>query len=267
MSPAKTTRPIRTHTVKHLSSTIIFLAVSLAASVGISDRATADIVCVSHNFVQAVDIVTNSSGVSVNQGGLGTGATTTHTGTILDFLITIDDTAGTGAIFEATMTLAGVLGNGNAGVRAAGNGQILAGGGTGNTDMIVYTVSAITQVSGPAATATFDGFPSITVNQFNNAPDPANGVLGDALVFDNEQFVSPGNNGNSNFLIDPPGLAPNGVTMDAGNPNATPPTGSERFRHNSVDLKFTVEATAIPEPSSICVLALAGLGLLICRKR
>lgn len=190
---------------------------------------------------------------SVNLGGLdfagNDDANTPNGSEFLSFLLTVDDSSGTGAVFNAVLTLAGTTSIGGNSVRSNAIGKIPFAGGDDFQDTLTLTVDSIIQTSGPSATAVFDGFTQAHFDQFNGSNDE--------ITIAGYTFSGPQT---SEFdTVFTPILAPSGSTFDR--------TGAGQIRLETLTSQFTV--TAVPEASQVVTFGLltCGLGLVHWKRR
>jgi len=168
----------------------------------------------------------------------------------LSFLLTIDDTADTGTIWETTLTLAGTTNGAAAEVSVNPAGRITFSTAANRMDLLQLDIGPITQVSGPAGTtAVFNGFDVIGMDQFN-----ANNDLfdfgGDSYVGNVDGDTS--NNASETFATQ--SLAPSGSLFDN--------TGAGQWRLEVISSQFDVSIATVPEPSSVVLVSLLGLSFL-----
>ncbi|MGB7326818.1 MAG: PEP-CTERM sorting domain-containing protein [Rubripirellula sp.] len=224
---------------KQQTTSLIFALLSFALLV---PSAEGGLVTFTNDFTTA----TNVSG-SNNLGGLNTGATTLFQDgdAELNLLITIDDSAQTGSVYSAIMTMTGTRNAATDRVRANAGGEIVFTPGNDNhQNTISVSVGSITYVSGPTATVNFDGFRGATLSNFGEAND--------VFTFDSQTYD---------------GTSPNSLTFNAlaPSPSTFDDTGTTSWRLTGVQTQFSV--TAVPEPSSLTLLSVASLGILARRRR
>jgi hypothetical protein len=179
--------------------------------------------------------------------GMGTTGTITPN---VQYVVTIDDSADTGAIFTGTLTLTGLQGTapGTSGVlNNTVNGVVMSSDGSQQKDL-TFAISGLSETTATGATIDFDGF--VEFFSGNGAADgsklyslngaagtPLNAITGwNSLGLDSNPTVSAHNSVIANFRIE------------------------------DVRSQFTITA-AVPEPSSTALLGLGGLALMLRRKR
>lgn len=220
------------------------LALSLILGIGSSAYG----ILVTKDFETAPNVVGG-----FNLGGLdfsGSDNVNTPNGSdFLSFLLTVDDSGGTGAVFNAVLTLTGTTSIGGDSVRSNPIGKIPFATGDDFQDTLTLNVDSIIQTSGPSATAVFDGFTQAHFDQFNGSNDEVT-IAG--YTFSGPQT--------SEFdTVFSPSLAPSGATFDR--------TGDGQIRLETLTAQFSV--TAVPEASQIITFGLltCGLGLVHWKRR
>lgn len=232
-----------------------FAAIVALALLG--NSAQAAVVTVFENFQDGRNVA--GGGVNrVNSGGLAGGTTELlgNGSNVLKLLVEIDDTSDTGARFNATLRLSGKLNaspiaNNPRRVAVDSNGNLVFGNGPAQMDQLTFTLSDVVQVSGPSATAVFDGIATV---------DLASWTLGtESFNFDGSSY---------NAISNPAGtltfgsLAPSGSTIDQAG------TLAGGFLISGVSTQWTVSAaTAVPEPSSLAISGLIAMGIGLRKRR
>ena len=165
---------------------------------------------------------------------------------VLNLQLTIDDTADTGAVFTAILTISGVRENPE-GLPTAPDGilvpstggQILINGSVvgdmvRNGDQVALSIGSFVQVSGPPAEINFDGYTRVVNDQFNT------GAAGSkSFSFGSVSFANTGGGTSAPVPVDI-----TGATGDAG--EIFDGTGTGRFRWRILDATFTVTSSASP---------------------
>ena len=213
-----------TPTIMTISKTKILLP-SIVVSALLGHAAQGATLSVDRNWNATASV---SGGV--NSGGIEVGANNLTNGNdVLNLLLTIDDSADTGATFTAVMTLSGTTGDTTGQLWTEGGNVVFWNGSADRTATLKFSIGSIVQTGGPAATASFDGFKEISVTDWNDA----NGRV-DTFDFGGSTYTT---------------AYSNPITFDAlvANNSTLNNVVESQFKASSMQTEWTV--TAVPEPS------------------
>ncbi len=152
-----------------------------------------------------------------------------------------------GATFTFDLLLDGTLGDGTDGVKThAANDAILMRNGGTNTQTIVFTVQNVSETTATGKTLVYDLLDSVEVSNFGTGKEFTAG--GATYAGDNAQ---------KNRTISLDIFPVTDYTIEA--------TAGSNWRIESVDLQFST--TPVPEPSTTALIGLAGVALILRRRK